>query len=132
MSRPKLEDLPHVLVGGTRTFADYELLCSKLDAYTAELERLVVVTGAAKGADTLAEKWAADRRHHVMRFHADWAAHGKKAGPIRNAEMAAYVAGRDDRWAVFFWDGTSPGTRDCVTRCKAAGIPTKVVRYGDR
>lgn len=121
--------LPCVVVFGSRTYRDYELLCAKLDLYTADLGKIVVVHGVASGADTLAEKWAFARGHNVLRFHADWDAHGKAAGPIRNQEMIDHVLTVPDRFAVAFWDGKSAGTEDTITRCRKHGIPLKVIRF---
>lgn len=122
-------DLPHLIVFGTRTFADSELLSAKLDHYTAALGKLVVVTGGADGADTLADRWASDRKHTRMIFYADWDKHGKAAGPIRNQEMIDHVLTKPVRYAVCFWDGSSRGSADMIARVKAAKIPLRIVRF---
>lgn len=122
-------DLPHVIVCGGRDFDDYGLLCSRLDAATADLGRVVVVTGACpRGADALAERWAHARRHVVKRYHADWTL-GKRAGPLRNEEMVSEVAAVPEHYAVAFHDGKSPGTADCLARLRRYKFPLKVVRY---
>lgn len=122
--------LPHVLVCGGRGFGDQGLLEARLDAFTAKLGKIVVVTGACRtGADRLAEEWAHARRHVRLRFHPDWQQHGKAAGPIRNQEMVEHVAAVHEGFAVAFWDGKSKGTADCIERIKKHGIPLKIVRY---
>lgn len=47
----------------------------------------LVIHGGASGADNIAGRWAflAGIREYV--FGADWATHGKAAGPIRNQKM---------------------------------------------
>ena len=84
----------------------------------------VIVHGAARGADMCAE-WAAVINEWQSEPHpADWKRFGKKAGPIRNQNMA-------DRGAdlcIAFPDSNSVGTLDMVRRAKAAGIRTLV--YG--
>lgn len=50
-----------------------------------------VVSGGAKGADRGGELWAKHWNIPIKRFPADWDKHGKKAGPIRNEEMAKYA-----------------------------------------
>lgn len=47
-----------------------------------------VLSGRAKGIDTLGEIWARENDIPVDPFPADWSVHGKAAGPIRNRQMA--------------------------------------------
>lgn len=122
-------ELPHLIVFGTRTFADERLLAERLDHFTAALGKIVVVTGGADGADRLADAWASDRKHTRMIFYPDWDKHGKSAGPIRNQEMIDHVLPKQARFAVGFWDGKSRGTADMIARVKSAGIPLRVVRF---
>lgn len=49
---------------------------------------VVVIHGGAKGADWLAGKVAESLGLEVSVYPADWATHGKAAGPLRNEEMA--------------------------------------------
>ncbi len=44
--------------------------------------------GAWVGADYWAHQWALARNRPTERYFADWDAHGKSAGPRRNARMA--------------------------------------------
>lgn len=117
---------PHVLVAGSRAFADFPLLCATLDRVLADRGPVAIVSGGAGGADRLGERYAAARGLPVERFVPDWGAHGRAAGPIRNREMVAGCA-----LAVFFWDGASPGTADAIARARRAGVPVEVVRYAD-
>jgi hypothetical protein len=115
-----------VLVAGSRTFADYPLLVTTLDHLLAGCSVGVVVSGGAGGADRLGEWYATTRGWAVERHTPDWNRHGRAAGPIRNRAM---VPGCD--LAVFFWDGTSPGTADAIARARKAGVSVEVVRYAD-
>ena len=51
----------YVLVAGSRTFTDYELMKSKLDKLLINHNDVVVVSGGARGADTLAERYAKEK-----------------------------------------------------------------------
>lgn len=82
----------------------------------------VLIAGGANGADAYCERWAAEHGLHVVRFRADWDAHGPAAGPIRNARMIA--EGKPDL-VIAFPGGR--GTADCVRQAKAAGIPVRGV-----
>lgn len=46
-----------------------------------------VVHGAAKGADAMADEWAHRMAIEAIACPADWEAHGRAAGPLRNAWM---------------------------------------------
>ena len=99
------------LVVGSRTFADYDVLCAKLDYLLQNQSRVVIISGGAKGADSLAEKYAKDRGFDLMIFPADWNKHGISAGYIRNEQMHRFVSHFRKRGCVAFWDGRSKGTR---------------------
>lgn len=62
---------------------------AKLDCLLSEVTE--VVSGGATGAGAAGEEWAGRHGLPVRRFPADWARHGKKAGPIRNRIMAEYA-----------------------------------------
>lgn len=113
-----------VIVAGTRTFDDYELLCDRLNyLLSARLPNVAIVSGCAEGADTLGEKYAAEMGLEVRRFPADWKAHGRAAGPKRNVEMA-----RSADACVAFWDGVSRGTKNMIETAQRYGLAVRVVR----
>lgn len=82
-----------VIICGSREFDDYEFLRDKCDKIlsrkTADpTEEIVIVSGCAKGADTLGERYASERGYQVLRYPAQWDKYGKSAGYRRNKEMA--------------------------------------------
>lgn len=80
-----------------------------------------VVSGGAKGVDSLGEVWAHSMGVPVKVFPADWDKHGKKAGFVRNAEMAEYA---DALIAV--WDGQSRGTYDMIRKAEAFDLERSI------
>lgn len=78
-----------VIVAGGRDFDDYELVKLILDCRKSKITE--VVCGCASGADKLGERWATENGIPVTHFPADWDTHGKRAGYIRNEEMAKYA-----------------------------------------
>lgn len=77
-----------VLVCGGRDFADRDLLFATLDKVLAKYgDGLVIVHGAARGADLMAEEWAKSREVEYMGFPARWHRLAKKAGRERNTRM---------------------------------------------
>ena len=77
------------IIAGSRGFCNEQYLFDALKELPWQITE--VVSGRAKGADQLGEKWA--RKHHIpcRFFPADWSLHGAKAGPIRNHQMAQYA-----------------------------------------
>jgi len=118
--------MKRVIVAGTRTFDDYDLLEERLDYYFKDIikEGIEIVSGMARGADLLGEKYAIENGFPIKHFPADWKLNKKAAGPIRNEQMAQYAD-----FLVAFWDGWSTGTADMVRRMGAIGKPVRVVRY---
>lgn len=110
--------MTRVLVCGGRRFDDEGMFLSAMNqALIAVWDQITVIHGAASGADSLADKWARLLGWPVLEFPADWQAHGKAAGPIRNQRMLD--EGRPDL-VVAFPGGR--GTADMVRRAKAAGV----------
>src|SRR5512144_764327 len=101
----------NVIIAGGRKFNNYELLANSCDYYLQSVTDPVIqiLSGGAPGADALGERYANERDYHIMKFRAGWDKHGKKAGPMRNEEMAQ----RADA-LIAFWDGVSPGTRNMI------------------
>ncbi len=114
-----------IIIAGSRTFSDYPRLKKIMDKLTSKLEKVLIMSGHAKGADQLGERWANERYHTYEIYHADWDKLGKSAGPIRNSEMIA----ADPDVVVAFYDGKSPGTKDLITKARLKGIKTIVVRF---
>ena len=114
-----------IIVAGSRSFDCYWLLESKLDFYIGGNQLVQIVSGTARGADQLGERYAENRGLSIERFPADWDKHGKRAGYVRNEQMARYAT-----HAVIFWDGSSRGTASMIKLCKTYNLKYRVVLYG--
>ena len=106
-----------MLVCGGRSYTDKERLWSTLNGFLQSRRVRRVISGGARGADTMAEDWAKARGIECVVFHADWAKYGRAAGPIRNQQMLD--EGRPTL-VVAFPDGR--GTADMVRRARSAGV----------
>jgi hypothetical protein len=56
-------------------------------SYLDTNDKLVIISGGAKGADTLAKEFALYWGIEFLEFKADWEQYGKAAGFIRNKQM---------------------------------------------
>lgn len=106
-----------LLVCGGRAYANKRRVYEVLDQWEVEL----LIHGGASGADSLAASWAADREINCLRVPAKWKKHGRRAGPLRNHEMAqmkpdvviAFAGGR--------------GTTNMVTTARESGLNVVVI-----
>lgn len=115
-----------IIVAGSRTFNDYDLLESTLSDYLKENNNVTIISGAAKGADQLGERFARKYRYNLKCFPAQWDTYGKSAGPIRNRKMAEYAS--EGHGILFaFWDGNSRGTKSMIELAKKYGLEVYVV-----
>ena len=82
----------NVIICGSRDYDNYERLKSMCDYYLSRKiqggEKVVIISGGAKGADSLGERYAKERGLEVRVFKADWDKYGKRAGILRNTRMA--------------------------------------------
>jgi hypothetical protein len=109
-----------VIIAGSRTFNDYELLkrvCNETLTTITE-----IVSGTANGADKLGERYAKEKGYSIKQFPADWNKHGKSAGYIRNKQMAEYADA-----LIAFWDGKSKGTKHMIDLAKYHKIKVKII-----
>ncbi len=116
-----------IIVAGGRYFNDYELLKQRLDFFLSFkfiTEDIEIVSGKATGADTLGERYARENGYPVKEFYAQWNTHGKRAGYLRNKDMAEYAT-----HCVCFWDGESKGTQHMIQLAKEYNLPIRVIKY---
>lgn len=107
-----------VLVCGGRDFNDARLLNAVLDAAHEANPIVVLIHGAARGADALAADWAKQRGILATAYPADWAHEGRKAGPLRNQRM---LNSGKPHLVIAFPGGK--GTADMISRAEADGVP---------
>lgn len=119
-----------LIVAGSRGFTDYSLLSKKLEEIRTVIltnsmaDDLEIVSGGAKGADLLGERWAKEHHVSITIFPADWDKYGKSAGHRRNRQMGDYAD-----TLIAFWDGESPGTKGMIAYAEEKELGVIVVRY---
>ncbi len=99
-----------LLIAGSRSFTDYDLLKFTVDEYLSRIKE--IVSGGAEGADMLGEQYAWDNNIPVKQFRPDYVKYydKKRYAPLaRNIDMAEYCD-----MAIIFWDGKSGGTEHMI------------------
>jgi hypothetical protein len=116
-----------VIIAGSRGFSNYKLLKEKCNEYLREKRKnysIIVVSGHARGADLLGEKYAQDEGFPLEIFPANWNKFGKSAGFRRNEQMAEVADA-----LIAFWDGKSHGTKHMIEIMENKKLLVKVVNY---
>lgn len=113
-----------IAVVGSRSFDDYPKLSSVLDLYRKECS--LIVSGGARGADSLAERYANENDLKTKIFLPDWKMYGAKAGFIRNELIV-----KECDFLIAFWDGKSSGTKNSMVLADRYGKRSTVIFYGE-
>lgn len=118
-----------IICAGSRKFDDYEVLKTNIDNFILKLDckgDTTIISGTAKGADKLGEKYATEKGLTSVLFPANWDKYGKRAGPIRNLQMAEYADA-----AIIFWDGSKnkSGTWDMICKATSYKLILEVVFF---
>ncbi len=118
-----------VIVAGGRDFDNYEYLKEKLDETficlgDLDTHPIEIISGMAKGADTLGIKYAEEHKLTMVLYPANWKKYPRMAGILRNMNMLVTAT-----HLVAFWDGKSHGTKHMIEIAKAKGIPVWIYKY---
>jgi hypothetical protein len=119
-----------VLVCGGRDIADEGLVFNTLDKVSSSVSLTMgqnislLIHGGARGADSIAEKWAQNRGVETRRYPADWGRYGRQAGPIRNREML--MDGKPDLVVAF---PGGKGTHNMESQAERMNLP--IIRIGN-
>ncbi len=116
-----------VIIAGSRGFNQWYRLYIECDRLLKNItDEIEIVSGHAKGADLLGEKYAKAKGYGIKLFPADWNTYGLQAGGIRNLKMAEYAD-----YLIAFWDGKSKGTANMIRHAKKVGIDCRIIKYED-
>ena len=116
-----------VVIAGGREFNDFERLCKFCDnilrSYEEHFDQITIVSGNAIGTDRMGEEYSRLRGYNLMVFLADWFKFGKRAGIIRNAQMAEYaISDGAEGILIAFWNGKSRGTKNMIEVAETRGM----------
>ena len=110
-----------VIIAGSRHIEDYELIeyAVRKSGYSIS----EVVSGCARGVDTLAIRWADEHQIPVKKFPADkdFELSSSLGGFARNGDMAAYADA-----LIAIWDGVSRGTENMIQHAQWRKLPISI------
>lgn len=109
----------NIAVVGSRDFYGYSILEEAVDKFIKnnKIKSVTIISGGARGADSLAEMYAQKRGYKIKIHEADWDKYGKRAGMMRNEQII-----KDSRHILAFWDMESVGTSHTIRMGEEAGL----------
>ncbi len=116
--------IKRVVIAGCRDYNNYEEAKQYIDFCLSNIRKenkIVIVSGGCRGADAIGEQYAKENNFKVEKYPADWVKHGKRAGPIRNEQMA-----KDSDYVICFWDNKSKGTKSMIEYAIKYNKPIKI------
>ena len=118
-----------VIIAGGRDFDNYEYMCEILNdlfynSTNFEKRDIKIISGMAKGADTLAIHYADEHKLTKILFPANWKLYPRAAGFLRNEDMLSIAT-----HLIAFWDGKSSETKHIIDIAQEKGIPIWVFNY---
>jgi hypothetical protein len=116
-----------VIIAGGRDFHSFPILRIHMDHLLKEKAKtckITIISGGARGADTLGEKYAQLRHYKVIKMKADWKKHRRSAGFVRNKDMLDLASG-----VVCFWNKRSKGTKHMIDITAKANKPLRIINY---
>ena len=111
-----------IIVAGGRDFINKSIAFTVLDSIVKDDD--VIISGHARGADTLGEFYAKEHGLKMELYPAEWDKYGRSAGPIRNRQMAEAADA-----LIAFWDGKSRGTKNMIETAKKLNLHVDVFTY---
>jgi hypothetical protein len=132
-----------VIIAGSRTFKDYELLKEKCDNILSHIKdkdkEIWIVSGTAEGADRLGERYAQERGYYLLEVPANWddvqgkprdqigtmrdgRKYWKRAGHIRNEKMALLAN------ALIAFNKGTPGTVNMINTARNYNLKIREIK----
>ena len=106
---------------GSRNYTDYKGLLLIVDIFRQNHPVTEIVSGGARGVDSLAEEYAKERNLPITVFKPDWERHGRKAGFVRNVQIVNHCD-----HLLAFWDEKSKGTKHSIDTARRKGKPCDI------
>ena len=92
----------------------------------SEYEPECIISGGAKGADSLARQYANEHAIAIVEYKPEWDKYGRAAGFIRNTDIV-----NNSDMIIAFWDGKSKGTKHSIGLAHKLNKQVIIIRYED-
>ncbi len=115
--------MQQLAVVGSRGFTNKQVIWHELMHYlTVTKGDLAIVSGGARGVDSLAAEFAREHRLKLLELLPEWDRYGRSAGFKRNHTIWAYADS-----GIAFWDGHSKGTAHSFQIARDTGKPLRII-----
>lgn len=118
-----------ILVCGSRTFTNWELMNCTLNEANQRSEVSRVIHGGAAGADRMGGRWGKLMALDVLEVLPQWGKYGISAGYKRNITMLDMLEMEMLDEVVAFWDGESRGTKHTIENANHRELEITVILY---
>lgn len=121
----------NIIIAGSRDFTDYKIVKSSLKNFLISkqtTDKPTIICGMARGADMQGYRLAKEFKLPLKEFPADWSL-GKRAGYIRNEQMAKYAHENENGVLFAFWDGKSKGTKWMIELAKKYNLEVHIFNF---
>lgn len=112
-----------VIIAGSRSITDYRIIEKAIETSGLMYDITEIISGGARGVDSLGEIYANEHDILIRRFLANWNKYGKRAGYVRNQEMAMYGDA-----LIAIWDGKSKGTSHMIDIAEEMGLHVFILK----
>lgn len=127
-------------VVGSRDFIDEKFIFKKLDSLHKESKISAIISGGARGVDSIAKAWAIKNlgKENYIEKLPDWDtpaegvpmkrnAYGKMFNPIAGHMRNSLIV-NECTHLIAFWDGKSAGTKDSIDKAKKQNKLLEIVQ----
>ena len=121
----------NIIIAGSRDFTNYKIVKTSLKNFLLSKEttnKPTIICGMARGADMLGYRLAKEFKLPLKEFPADWSI-GKRAGYVRNEQMAKYAHEHGNGILLAFWDGQSKGTKWMIGLAKKYNLEVHIFNF---
>lgn len=109
-----------IAIIGSRGFNDESLFIQTIQSL--EFPITEIISGGAKGADTMAAIWADSNNIPLTVYKPEWDKYGRAAGILRNKKII-----EECEYCLVFWDKQSYGTKFSIDFCIKQDKPIRIV-----
>ena len=120
--------IKRIVIAGCRDYNNYDEAKEFIEYCLSRIRKeneIIIVSGGARGADALGERYAKENGFKIERYPAHWEKYGKSAGPKRNEQMAKVAD-----CVICFWDKKSLGTKSMIGFAKEYNKPIRIKIIG--